>query len=213
MSVESVQCPKCGSPLQVESGLRQVWCTYCGSQLRITSGSSGHPLAVLDDIRADTSLLAKQRALEHLRQHRVELFAEREKLCAWWEQQKRFIGSVPSERQVGNKATQAVMFSMLAVVGACMFLGSLVAGVTGDSSSILLAAIGLLFAGVMLVCVRSVLRERAGLVKRVEEERESARSALAQCEARIRAIDGELDKVWLRIDGLEKEITRLSMEV
>jgi hypothetical protein len=33
------------------------------------------------------------------------------------------------------------------------------------------------------------------------------------CEARLRAIDADLDKVWLRIDGLEKEITRLSMEV
>jgi len=213
MPVESIQCPKCGSPLQVESGLRQLWCTYCGSQLRITRGSSGHPLAVLDHIRADTSLLAKQRALEHLRQRRVELLAEREKLGTWWGEQKRFIDRVPSEHQVGRKATQAVVFSMIAVLGACMFLGSVVAGVTGDSSSILLSVMGFLLAGVMSVCVRSVVRERGRLVKKVEEERERARAALAQCEARLRAIDVELDQVWLRIDGLEKEITRLSMQV
>lgn len=213
MPVESIQCPKCGSPLQVEGGHRQIWCTYCGSQLRITSGSSGHRLAVLDDIRADTSLLAKQRALEHLRQRRVELLAEREELGAWWVEQKQFVDRVPSEHLVGKKATQAVVYAMLAALGACMFLASLVAGLSGDSSGILLGVVGFLLVGVFVLCVRSVLREKARLVKRVEEERASARSALAGCEARIRAIDAELDRVWLRIDGLEKEITRLSMEV
>lgn len=213
MPVESIQCPKCGSPLQVEGGTRQAWCTYCGSQLRITTGRSGHPLAVLDDIRADTSLLAKQRASEHLRQHRVELLAEREKLCAWWKEQKLFIDHVPCERQVANRRKQTVVFSMLTVAGACMVLYGAAIAIGGDASGLSLAVMGLLLAGAMMICARSVVGDRARLVMRVEEERESARAALARGEARLQAIDGELDRVWVRIDGLEKEITRLSMEV
>ena len=66
MSIEAIQCPKCGGPLSVEEGRDSVYCSHCGAGLRISTGSSGHPLATLDDIKDDTSLLAMRAALERL---------------------------------------------------------------------------------------------------------------------------------------------------
>lgn len=66
MPIESIQCVKCGSPLEVESTAKAVTCGYCGSRLRITPGASGHPLGVLEDIKVDTEILAKQTAINHL---------------------------------------------------------------------------------------------------------------------------------------------------
>jgi len=64
--VESVQCPKCGAPVDVTAGRESLHCTYCGAGLKITRGASGHAMATLDDIKADTSVLAIRAALERL---------------------------------------------------------------------------------------------------------------------------------------------------
>ena len=78
MPIESIQCPQCGSPLQVEPGAEAATCTYCGSRLRITGGVSGHPLG-----KVDTEIIAKQTAIiNHLRERLRELAEEREKLKA-----------------------------------------------------------------------------------------------------------------------------------
>jgi len=82
MAVESIQCPKCGSPLEVESAARAATCTYCGSRLRLTKGASGHPLAVLEDIKVDTEILAKQTAINHLGERLDHWLEEREGLRA-----------------------------------------------------------------------------------------------------------------------------------
>ena len=80
MSIESIQCVKCGSPLEVESTARFAICTYCGSRLRITRGASGHPLGVLEDIKLDTEIIAKQTAINHLRERLQHFRAERDRL-------------------------------------------------------------------------------------------------------------------------------------
>lgn len=77
MAVETIQCPKCGSPLEITDGTRLAECTFCGSTLRITQGASGHPLGVLEGIKEDTSLMAKERALEVVRQRIARLEEER----------------------------------------------------------------------------------------------------------------------------------------
>ena len=85
MAVETIQCPKCGSPLEVTGGTRLAECTFCGSTLRITLGASGHPLGVLEGIKEDTSLIAKERALEVVRQRIARLEDE----CAALEGEQR----------------------------------------------------------------------------------------------------------------------------
>ena len=56
--VQSIQCPKCGSPLEVTPSTSQARCSYCGSMLRVSRDASGQPLAVLDDIRTGIDILA-----------------------------------------------------------------------------------------------------------------------------------------------------------
>ena len=66
MSVESIQCPKCGGPLSVEEGRDSMYCSHCGASLRISTGSSGHAMATLADIKTDTSIIAISAALAQL---------------------------------------------------------------------------------------------------------------------------------------------------
>ena len=80
MTLEGIQCPKCGSPVQVTRGTRLAECEYCGCTLRVTRGASGHPLGVLDTIKDDTSLIAKQQALAVLQQREARLCEERARL-------------------------------------------------------------------------------------------------------------------------------------
>ena len=84
MPIESIQCVKCGSPLEVESTAKAVTCGYCGSRLRITPGASGHLLGVLDDIKLDTEIIAKQTAVDHLSERLAFLLKAQswlERLC------------------------------------------------------------------------------------------------------------------------------------
>ncbi len=66
MSIEAIQCPKCGGPLSVEEGRDSMYCSHCGAGLRITTGSSGHAMATLAGIKEDTSVLATGVALQRL---------------------------------------------------------------------------------------------------------------------------------------------------
>ena len=66
MSVEAIQCPKCGGPVRVEEGQDSMYCSHCGAGLRIATGSSGHAMATLADIKEDTSVLATRVALQRL---------------------------------------------------------------------------------------------------------------------------------------------------
>ena len=53
-SVHSIQCPKCGAPVEAaaEGGVSR--CKHCNSSLRFSRDDSGHPVAVLDEIKSDT---------------------------------------------------------------------------------------------------------------------------------------------------------------
>jgi hypothetical protein len=81
-SVESVQCPKCGGPVSVESGRGSLHCSYCGAGLRITRGASGHAMATLDDIKSDTSVIAKEAVHRRLSEELITLTAKRDKVQA-----------------------------------------------------------------------------------------------------------------------------------
>jgi ribosomal protein S27AE len=81
-AVENVQCPKCGAPVMVVSGRESFHCTYCGAGLKIALGASGHPFAVLDDIKSDTNIIAKEVLLRRLNSELVSLEEEYERLSA-----------------------------------------------------------------------------------------------------------------------------------
>ncbi len=213
MPGEAMQCPKCGSILHVESGHRHIWCTYCGSQLRITSGSSGHPFAVLDDIRADTALLAKHQALGHLSKYRDELMEERGERHAQREELLPRTVAVPTEGAAKKKGLRAAMLWGAAASLALLCLCGITTIVSGEPGGLIILMVFLVLGVMAISSARAAEKERARLLAQAEEEKEAARAAVAECEERIRAIDAELDKVWLRIYALEKDIRRLSMEI
>jgi hypothetical protein len=73
MATQAIQCPNCGAPLHGPVDAEFVYCVHCGSRLRITQGSSGHLLAKLTDIGADTSVIATGTALLSLATEQQEL--------------------------------------------------------------------------------------------------------------------------------------------
>lgn len=80
MALEAIQCPKCGSPLEVDARANMAVCTYCGSYLRLVQGDSGHVLPVLDEIRVDTGILARDTARRRFEQRLGELHDARQAL-------------------------------------------------------------------------------------------------------------------------------------
>lgn len=57
MSVEVIQCPQCGSPLEVTGTTEWARCSYCAAAVRITMGASGHITGILHEIKQDTDAL------------------------------------------------------------------------------------------------------------------------------------------------------------
>ena len=64
MTLISVQCPNCGSPVEAPGIGATVRCPSCGSALTINQGSSGFPMAQLATIGRDTGFLARQQAVD-----------------------------------------------------------------------------------------------------------------------------------------------------
>jgi hypothetical protein len=85
--------------LEVDPASKLATCTYCGSRLRVTRGASGHPLGVLDDIKADTAIIAKQTAINHLEKRLPVWLEERDELQARMREELTAMGSSPSAPQ------------------------------------------------------------------------------------------------------------------
>ena len=90
--VQSIQCPKCGSPLEVTPSTTQARCSYCGSVLHVSRDTSGQLLAVLEGIRTDTDILAtdvvarlgeRLRALRRSRDDLSDQHAAAKKRATW----------------------------------------------------------------------------------------------------------------------------------
>ncbi len=80
MPIEFMQCPQCGSPLEIEPTARSATCPYCGSRLRVAWDAWGRGSAVLADIGDDTDLLARGMAISHVEQRLQEQLRAREEL-------------------------------------------------------------------------------------------------------------------------------------
>ena len=71
-SVQVVQCPKCGSPVESGRPGAITSCSYCGSPLQLSVGASGHPIARLANIETSTVYLARTEALKRVREQLTE---------------------------------------------------------------------------------------------------------------------------------------------
>ena len=224
MAVETIQCPKCGSPLEVTSGTRLAECTYCGSTLRITVGASGHPLGVLEGIKEDTSLMAKERALEVVRQRIARLEEERAALegeqQVWREAavaptqerlrlEDQLWNDLPAdERSRHNMPRWSWGLAGVAVVAVVAGAIALAAG----SGQICGASLGLLLVSTAVV---------GALFSRSDNQRTLVKQGLLQKHlqttdayaSRITALTMEIKKARAREERLREEIDRQAMEL
>ena len=80
MLLEPIQCPKCGSILEVQRTDKAATCAYCGSRFRVTRSMSGNLMGVLGEIKSDTGIMAKREAVEYLMDRLDNLEQERTRL-------------------------------------------------------------------------------------------------------------------------------------
>ncbi len=92
VDLDRLQCPGCGATLTAE-GRDTLFCSYCGAKLKVKTGASGNPMAVLDGIKDDTSLMAKKVAMQHLEEELISLKKQQEAL----QQRKETLEKAESE--------------------------------------------------------------------------------------------------------------------
>ena len=185
MSFERLQCPGCGAGVD-PGGRDTCFCTYCGARLRIRQGASGHAMAVLDGIKEDTSLLARQAALAHLERELQALGPSRAALVQHCEAERRRFAS--SSRPSGCIAALAV----LALTAAGAIWLQLIQVRTNY-------AVGLLVAGVVGLAVSSAIgrHEQAGIEMKLQPYR-----------AQIEEMDRQADAMRQKMAMLKSEINR-----
>lgn len=192
MAVESIQCVKCGSPLEVESTARFAICGYCGSRLRITRGASGHPLGVLEDIKLDTEIIAKQTAIDHLRDRLSELVRQRQILKA----------QLTNELHAAGRRHETAWGGCLPLAGLIVILGCLASNASFETNAPWLGA-GFLLLGIGIW--------RTGRAKvRQQEARRKVENTYG---ARIARIDEQIQSTQRRIVELQVDMDRLAREL
>ena len=188
MAVESLQCPNCGAPLSVETGQTSMYCPYCKARLRINLGASGHPLATLDEIKVDSSIIARDVVRQRLKEQLAALEAERGQVISRKEAEKRKKAPGPGPTIFGT---------VLAFLFALLLLGvGLSNGVSG------LDELVAVFLVVGLVGLASWASQH-NAINRIDEE---TRLELSPVDGRIGKIKAQLVEIEAEMDQLAKEL-------
>lgn len=205
MAVESIQCPKCGSPLEVESTARFAICNYCGSRLRITRGASGHPLGVLEDIKVDTEVIAKQTAIDHLRERLQHLGEERDRLERQMRSELEAAQSASPGRGDASVAAGIMLLGFAIVV-----IGTRVSFAEEMSRVVVCSGPGLLLlGGGIFGLIKTQARNGEG--KRLTNEAQG--KARKEYRPAIARIDEQIQSTQRRIAELQADMDRLAGEL
>jgi len=184
MAVERVQCPSCGAHLTLEDRQGAARCAYCGAHLRITQGASGHPLAVLDDIKVDSSILAMNVVREHLQEELAALQKKREHVVI----------------DADNQKSRAVPGCVIVFAVICLLtlpVGILQQGADEPGD---IAAIAILLAfGI------GSLAYRGWRYKKIDSQSEAQ---IAPIDKEIRRVQGELARIERQMDQLAKKVVQ-----
>jgi uncharacterized Zn finger protein (UPF0148 family) len=186
MVVEAVQCPSCGAPLQIEEGRQSAFCGYCGAKLRITKGSSGHPLAALDGIKADTGLLAKSAAYQHLKQETAEMQAR--------------LKSATAERDRFLSVAETIRPGYAVVVMAMAAMALLLWGLSGSGIAIIVTSV---LGALSVFASYSTMRRRDRLVAGTMSDFARDSEGLAEC---IEANQKRMGQLKADLDELTREV-------
>jgi len=192
--IESIQCPKCGSPLEVARSTLQARCSYCGSTLRVSRDASGQPLAVLDDIREDTDILATDVVRRRLEERLRERLAVRHNLRSAY---AIALEKTPASAGCATWLVAAVGAFIGALVGAG--LGEIVGPESVEGFSLLGVIVGGLIAWWLMDPERKATRTKVeeyygprlrALGRDVEEARRELGAATARMDGLIRDAGG-----------------------
>ena len=192
MAVETLQCPKCGAPLRIEPDREHTYCSYCGAALKLTQGVSGHQMAVLDDNKTDTSILAKEVALRRLTDKVTEKQMEQQDIAATRETERKALPHDP----VGKKVICAFVGVYLIALGiaACFAEGGFA------KSGVLFIAIGVFF---LFLASRQteVRKRREGLTR------------IAELDAQIDALSQEIEDIHETIRAHKTDMDHLTDQI
>lgn len=232
MSVEAIQCPKCGGPLTVEKGRDSVYCSHCGAGLRIATGSSGHPMATLADIKDDTSLLAMRAALERLDERLQErdnqlrqLETARAEACETEQQrqeqqqekQRAKVSQLRSQLRVGASSertlwTVALLCLVVGVFSICLSAVAITQRTDADYlvGSIAFAIVSLAAAGFLVAFGFSERAKQPKIVNLLEsavqdEAAPDSDSTNQKHKEALHRIDAELAAARSEIQGIETQ--------
>lgn len=173
--MQAMQCPKCGGSLEVASSDTHTVCVYCGHSIRISRDASGQPVAVLEDIRASTDILAADTARKRLEERLTGL---RESYSQLYERYADVRGEVG--RLAWTPAITGIVFGFV--------IGSLV----GDW------AVPLLIVGSVIGLVLALRAQAA----RLAEAEESYEPVLNRISDSIEEVTNQLQAVTSRMDNL-----------
>lgn len=192
MSIQRLQCPSCGANITTD-GRGSLFCSYCGAKLRIKTGASGNPMAMLDGIKEDTSLMARRSALAHVEEELSRLEAEREKTIQSYKAQNAE-AEEEGDRGCFAFAPMLLLFAGIGLVAQFAY-GRAAQGIVG------LALIGAAIAIYAAWGRADAARER---------QRVALKSRVAQTVAEI---DAKVAPLRERAEGLKAEIDRSISEL
>lgn len=185
MAVEHVQCPSCGAPIALEGRQAAAQCAYCGAHLRITQGASGHPLAILDDIKVDSSILAMNVVRGRLQEELAALQKKREHVLIEADSQKL--------REVPGCVT---VFAVIGILDALILLPI---GLSIEDPSMTLAG-GCCFAVVIGIFAYADWRR-----KKIDRQ---TQAQIAPIDKEIRRVQAELARIEGQLDQLAKKLAQ-----
>ncbi|MCI0579486.1 MAG: hypothetical protein L0332_29785 [Chloroflexi bacterium] len=139
MKIESLNCPSCGAPLQIEANQSLTICLYCNATIRVTHPAGGTPtqLAAEQTLSQDVAGRLKQLLLAGRSAEAVELY--RTETGATAEEAGRAVQSLGQQLSAGIIRQQPLnAFGLLLVLLVLALLaGGLAAGVSRLISPVL----------------------------------------------------------------------------
>jgi len=184
VAVERVQCPSCGAFLALGDQQGAVQCTYCGAHLRIAQGASGQPMAILDEIKIDSSILAMNAVRGHLQEKLAELQGKR----------RSILDNASNEKSAVLPGC-ARMFGILCLLGGIISFLVAIAGIE-EATWVMVVS----FIILMGIFVYASWR-RGGIDSQ-------AQAQIAPIDKEIQKVQEELARIESKMDELAKKIAQ-----
>lgn len=231
MDVKCLHCPQCGGPVEAASTGTSAICGYCGSNLRVTTGAHGRAEAVAEGMRTETSLIAKQAAINHLQERLMTFQGEKEQLVASmsWESNALIMSPAAPRRPVsavvfgllrehgctvGCATVLTVpLLCMVPIVAYVLFCGWLQGRfdlTTGEAQNVSLGAVAVLALVVVVAYLSSQEADQKWATAKRTWDSAARVHVYSEHADELERLDDEIDLAQARIDELKAEMDELA---